>query len=444
MPALLERVKQQLAPKKPAPSTAPRGRATQTSEVLGAMSFEQAQGFLAPDGPLDRSRRPPRASYMMSPLRRPPASYMQSPAPAPARAPNSYQQSPAPLRPSPYSAMPDLIGSDASYMNADSLGSQRSGSQRSDAQPAKVSEGKREKAVEPRAIERAHPALGAEQLAALRQGGYVDAHDSERDRLSDDEEQTEGWALVGMRSYEKMNDARGDAHKDGFYTRYHYADEADLGRNSGGHEQTTDRADFVIELKNGRFVSAASGDALDSSNLGLPGFTFGQMMRDKKLELGHSLDADEVKALRPDVEAKGGRYIFVMDAQGTIYAGENIHKVQHHSSFMGGGAVAAAGELQVSGGRLTTISNMSGHYRPGPGFLWQAIAQMAGQGVDMSAVTAEILGAGTMNAADFLEVFDVVARPELMDTKKGLDFLREHITDAKVSGPIGKTETTYV
>src|SRR5262245_5196544 len=126
----IERVKQPFASKKkaePAPSRQPQKK----SEVLGSMSFEQAQAFLTPNGPLDRSLRPPASSYQTLPLKKPAAMYT-SPAqvrpqtmytsPAQVRPPTMYT-SPAQVRPqtmyespiapgavaSPYSEMPPLV-----------------------------------------------------------------------------------------------------------------------------------------------------------------------------------------------------------------------------------------------------------------------------------------------------------------------------------------------
>jgi hypothetical protein len=82
-----------------------------------------------------------------------------------------------------------------------------------------------------------------------------------------------------------------------------------------------------------------------------------------------------------------GRAIFVMDGQGNIYASNTqVVGAFHHSSFLAGGDVAGAGELQVSNGELTLISNNSGHYRPPSSLNQQVLSVLAAQGVDTSAV----------------------------------------------------------
>lgn len=64
-------------------------------------------------------------------------------------------------------------------------------------------------------------------------------------------------------------------------------------------------------------------------------------------------------------QPQGGRAIFVMDQHGDIFASK--HQIEghfHHSSFLGGEPVGAAGELGVKDGKVQLISNNSGHYRP--------------------------------------------------------------------------------
>ncbi|WP_216901955.1 C2 family cysteine protease, partial [Nocardia alni] len=60
------------------------------------------------------------------------------------------------------------------------------------------------------------------------------------------------------------------------------------------------------------------------------------------------------------------RAIFVMDEFGNLYAGDQDFGVQHHSSFLGGRTVTAAGEIDVRDGVLRVMSDASGHYQPRP------------------------------------------------------------------------------
>jgi len=80
--------------------------------------------------------------------------------------------------------------------------------------------------------------------------------------------------------------------------------------------------------------------------------------------------------------------MFVMDAKGNFYASnfQEVH-VFHHSSLVAGGEVAAAGELQVTDGRLEFINDRSGHYRGTPEFTEQALDRLR-----------QLLPAGTMES----------------------------------------------
>jgi hypothetical protein len=89
---------------------------------------------------------------------------------------------------------------------------------------------------------------------------------------------------------------------------------------------------------------------------------------------------DTTKAVRIDehgVKTFPKLAMFVMDHQGNFYA-SNFQRVGifHHSSFVGGADVAAAGEFEVIGGRLQFINDRSGHYRGDLAFSQQAIDRL--------------------------------------------------------------------
>ncbi|MCC6644429.1 MAG: hypothetical protein IT374_02520 [Polyangiaceae bacterium] len=417
-----------------------------------------------------KEQAPPEPMYFNAP-KKAEGEYHNSDAPAPTRPPVG----PAPARPEPqasrapapvlYQNDDDADGqADTDFYVSPGTGSQGSQTQAPPREGAPqqdpgmevpqelVSDAKQDE-LAALAVQMPTPsALGASELATLRAAAKHDASELTRMPLTAREGMSEGWALMPMLRSQR------DVDTTTFNTNYRYNDVAEIAEHPGGTTQTTDRAETIVELKNGRFVFTQSGDELESRNLHLPGFMLRNAFKDKKAALGRDLTKAEGEQFYQELVAAGGRYIFVMDASGTVYAGENIHGLQHHSSFMGGGAIAAAGELVVSGGRLTLISNQSGHYQPGPGFLWQAIAQMASQGVDMSSVTAEILGVGAMNAGEFLHFFDPVADPDLMRAAYATTVLkrylanprnaqaargRQQIPDAPVTGPEGKQEVAH-
>lgn len=82
------------------------------------------------------------------------------------------------------------------------------------------------------------------------------------------------------------------------------------------------------------------------------------------------------------------RAIFVMNAQGEIFASTFQEAAyMHHSSLSGGEPVAAAGELIVENGKVIGITNKSGHYRPEAKYTEQLITSLRSQGVDLAGVT---------------------------------------------------------
>lgn len=95
------------------------------------------------------------------------------------------------------------------------------------------------------------------------------------------------------------------------------------------------------------------------------------------------------RPLDPALEQHPGRdglAIFVMDAAGNFYASFDARRGHfHHSSFLAGGPVAAAGDFVVSAGRLRAVTNASGHYRPPAATLERVRARLVEMGVDLSA-----------------------------------------------------------
>jgi len=94
----------------------------------------------------------------------------------------------------------------------------------------------------------------------------------------------------------------------------------------------------------------------------------------------------------------GGNAIFVMDANGQIYASKTqVVGEFHHSSLAAGQPVAAAGELRVEQGVLKGISDKSGHYRPTSDMTDQALNVLESRGINTSGVTKTIVGAPPSN-----------------------------------------------
>lgn len=87
-----------------------------------------------------------------------------------------------------------------------------------------------------------------------------------------------------------------------------------------------------------------------------------------------------------------GRAIFVMDPSGQMYAGSHIVNQFHHSSFLSGGAVLGAGEIETNAqGNLTCITNKSGHYKPTVKNMLDVLTVLNEAGIDLTNVEVKIL-----------------------------------------------------
>jgi hypothetical protein len=244
-----------------------------------------------------------------------------------------------------------------------------------------------------------------------------------------------GWALLGMGSHGRDIDER--ARAQGKPVTYLEGDE---------------RAQKVARVVDGRLVDV-SDQALEGPALAPEDVpkkqpltysaklqaAFVKALRDKKL----GREADEVEALDNQDQAVQERYktlrekvdqparkqlfaaakqetaalmasrlIYAMNAAGEFFVGESVNGVFHHSSFLAGGEVASAGDIKVVGGEIKSISNNSGHYKPGAAFLWQAVRQLEILGVDLGQVTVEVLNAGDIKADVFLKYFSPLAPVE--------------------------------
>ena len=79
-----------------------------------------------------------------------------------------------------------------------------------------------------------------------------------------------------------------------------------------------------------------------------------------------------------------------MDEMGPIFASkQQIVGKFHHSSFLSGKPVAAAGEIIVEKGILKLVSHRSGHYQPSAELNEQFVDELKSRGIDMSRVSIE-------------------------------------------------------
>ena len=79
-----------------------------------------------------------------------------------------------------------------------------------------------------------------------------------------------------------------------------------------------------------------------------------------------------------------GYAIYVMSAEGNLHVSSHSVGHRHHSSLLGGAAVAGAGEIQAAGGRITFLSNKSGHYHPERRHLLAVLAMLQHRRVSLN------------------------------------------------------------
>ena len=89
-----------------------------------------------------------------------------------------------------------------------------------------------------------------------------------------------------------------------------------------------------------------------------------------------------------------GFAIYVMSPSGEMYADQHKVGLFHHSSFLAGGDVAAAGEINVVGGKVRRITNKTGHYKAGAEEVWQLLHQFRRRGMDLKPIDVKIMGVG--------------------------------------------------
>ncbi|GBE93478.1 hypothetical protein [Nostoc cycadae] len=120
---------------------------------------------------------------------------------------------------------------------------------------------------------------------------------------------------------------------------------------------------------------------------------------------GQPFDTSEMKNL--EFSGAGERAIFVMTADGKIYVADAVAEAEkgadkqspeaeqydrfHHSSFLRGAPVAAAGELLFTNGILQGVTNQSGHYRPGVIHTLQVLQEFQERGVKLDQVMVQFL-----------------------------------------------------
>lgn len=191
-------------------------------------------------------------------------------------------------------------------------------------------------------------------------------------------------------------------------------DEFDKGHNVQYNQPgSLERQETVLRLEAGRFVNATTGEEAKGPDLSamtddevrgtsMNFFKNRAETLNKSGMTGREAREQTIREMR-----SSPRLIFVMDASGQFYATQGeLHKI-HHSTLLAGAKVAAAGEIGLTGGVPTLISNHSGHYMPGPKQVWQVVAELSYQGAKLAGMQVEMFGLPrTVDAQWFLDNFD--------------------------------------
>lgn len=80
-------------------------------------------------------------------------------------------------------------------------------------------------------------------------------------------------------------------------------------------------------------------------------------------------------------------WIFVADTNFRLYVGIKDSGAFQHSSFLQGSRISAAGLIKIKNGRLSSLSPLSGHYRPPASNFRSFVRSLKEEGVDMSHVS---------------------------------------------------------
>ena len=156
----------------------------------------------------------------------------------------------------------------------------------------------------------------------------------------------------------------------------------------------------------------------------------------------------DTQGIRPTAglrDAAPDRMIFAMDTEGTLYAEESsawqddpAHAGErfHHSSFLAGGDVAGAGELQVREGRVEAVSDRSGHYRPPLEATGEVITSLQEQGVQTEAVGVELSAKSVYSESVMAGALEVQAYTDPMAPDSEVETLRASIRQQLADGTI--------
>ncbi|CAG8590877.1 11276_t:CDS:2 [Diversispora eburnea] len=135
-----------------------------------------------------------------------------------------------------------------------------------------------------------------------------------------------------------------------------------------------------------------------------------------------------------------GKWIYVSDCEGKFYVGQKIKGQFHHSSFLSGGAIRAAGGIKIYEGRLLEINPRSGHYKPAQDHFKNLIKRLREEGIDVDSKDVKVIYPDDImekqllekyhlkRFAEFSKVYDEVIR----DAENMIDSMDRQVTKVSI------------
>jgi len=99
-------------------------------------------------------------------------------------------------------------------------------------------------------------------------------------------------------------------------------------------------------------------------------------------------------------------FIFVVSEKQKLYAAESIPNKVHHTSFLAGQPVLAAGQIRVDQGVLKEVTNISGHYKPDDARHFNALLFFLSHGIDLRLIQSTFQSANGKQTRTGLEDYN--------------------------------------
>ncbi|KAG0347138.1 hypothetical protein BG004_008417 [Podila humilis] len=147
--------------------------------------------------------------------------------------------------------------------------------------------------------------------------------------------------------------------------------------------QEHERAQYVVEVIEGLMYYRQSGKLVHTLP---PSIQAGDDVDISQVLPDNDINDDEATRLEKKRIRNKAKYIYVTDPNGSMYVAQKVKGQFHHSSFLGGGTVCAAGGIVVNNGQLIKINPKSGHYRPGQRHFDRLLENLKNMGISLEGV----------------------------------------------------------